>query len=121
MDRALSCAFELWESGRGITREAGLDFSVPLVNNRRICPWCGETCALGVLTRTQYEAGPGLGLRLLETSRWRDRGKDVERHVRNEVSRLEPLLGDGAAHHVMRCQIRQIASRNKVHKAFAES
>ena len=121
VDRALSCAFELWESGRGITREAGLDFSVPLVNNRRICPWCGETCALGVLTRTQYEAGPGLGLRLLETSRWRDRGKDVERHIRNEASRLEPLLGDGAAHHVMRCQIRQIAARNKVHEAFAES
>ena len=48
-------------------------------------------------------------------------GKDVERHVRNEVSRLEPLLGDGAAHHVMRCQIRQIASRNKVHEAFVES
>lgn len=121
VDRALSCAFELWESGRGITREAGLDFSVPLVNNRRICPWCGETCALGVLTRTQYEAGPGLGLRLLETSRWRDRGKDVERHIHNEASRLEPLLGDGTAHHVMRCQIRQIAARNKVHEAFAES
>ena len=121
VDKALVAAFELWESGRGVTREAGLDFSVPLVRNRRICPWCGEVCALGIVTRTQYEAGPGLGLRLMETNRWRDRAQDVERHIRNETLRLEPLLGVGTAHHVMRCQIRQITVRNMVHEAFADS
>ena len=28
VDEALVAAFELWESGRGVTREAGLDFSL---------------------------------------------------------------------------------------------
>ena len=121
VDEGMAAAFELWESGRGITREAGLDFSAPLVRNRRICPWCREVCALGIVARTHYESGPRVGLRLMETSQWRDRRQDIERYICNETSRLEPLLGVGAARHIMRCQIRQIAVRNKVHEAFVDS
>lgn len=78
------------------------------------CPGCGERCTVRVPAEILATTAPRTGPAALRSPSWREQIVDVAHWGTRERQRLAPLLGDGPAWHVVRCQIGQAGAAGRV-------